>query len=188
MKRYLPWAAMCLPLLAPSCLWAAIGADVTPTRPLPTVTINESFIRPASTMTNWITVCDLPTTADNAGSTVVNPGGITRAEQHWLQMLGTGTTVQIRLRYPTAGSVSTDVVVQPFGRDANGIPQRLLDSTGTHALTLGDDTTNDARDGTYSYTQPVEVDADANKEVLIAVKTALAGSGLTNAVIQARIK
>lgn len=148
----------------------------------------ESTKVPVSIITDWATVCDAPTTSDNSGSTVVNPGGISRSNQNWLQMAGVGTTVQFRLRYPTAGTVSTQVVVQPFGRDSAAVPERLVDTSGTHVFTLTVDTTNDARDGTYSYTQPYEVDANANKEVLIAVKTALAGTSLTNAVIQARLK
>lgn len=166
---------------------AALSDPVSPTRPAGAPS-TITYTRPVSTMTDWVMVCDDPATADNAGSTVVNPGGITRSAQRKCKMIGSGTTAAIRLRYPTAGTVTTAPVVQVFGFDSAGIPERLVDATASHALTLTVDTANDARDGTYSYTQPVEVDVNACTEFLVAVKTALGGSSLTNATIVVRIK
>jgi hypothetical protein len=158
----------------------AIGENATPAGASP-----HPRVVPVSEQSDWSQVCDAPATADNAGSTVTNPGGITRAEQHWLPTAGRGTQVAICLKYPAGASISTQVVVQPFGRDSAGIPQALLDAAGGNALTLTASAT-DATDGTWKYTAPVYVDALGSKDVLVAVKTALAGSTITGAVILAR--
>lgn len=149
---------------------------------------DAAYVRPVSNVTNWGVACSAPKTADNSGNAIVNPSLITRAEQHWVKLGQRGTTLQVRLKYETAGSISTQVVVQIFGRDGNLITERLLDSSGTHPLSLTADTSNDARDATYSYTQPVEVDCNGNSEVLVAIKTALAGTGLDAPAILVRLK
>lgn len=152
---------------------------------------------PASPQTDWRTINSAPTTSDNSGSTVVNPGGITRSAvvDNVLSMSGKGTWVQVRLKYPTAATVTANTpIVQLFGADrgsgnsGTALYQRLLDASSGHEQTLSVDTTNDVRDGTYSYTAPVDIDASACATVLCAIKTVLGGSGLTGAVIQARIK
>jgi len=66
--------------------------------------------------------------------------------------------------------------------------ERLLDPSLAHALTLFVDPDNDVSDGTNKYTQPVEVDAKGNVEVIAAVMTALAGTGLSGAEIMARVR
>ena len=151
---------------------------------------------PVSVASDWVDLCTAPAAVESdagvmAAGTVVAPTLITRAAQNWLYVAGLGSTVQLRLKYPTAGSVTTSPVVQPFGRDRRGAPQRLVDGSGVHALTLSVDPANDVRDAAtpqMSYTQPVEVDADGCTEMLAAVRTALAGTGLTGATIQARVK
>ncbi len=151
---------------------------------------------PVSVVSDWVDLCTAPTAAEAdsgvmAGGAVVAPTLVTRAAQNWLYVAGLGSTVQLRLKYPTAGTVTTSPVVQPFGRDRRGAPQRLVDGSGVHALVLSVDPVNDVRDSAtpqMSYTQPVEIDADGCAEVLAAVRTALAGTGLTGATIQARVK
>lgn len=145
---------------------------------------------PASVISEWQTVGTTVTTADNSGSIITNPGNIStlNTTRLYVSMQGRFTSVQFRLKYPTAGTVTTNVIVQPFGYTENGLYQRLVDATALHQIPLTVDTTNDVRDGTYSYTQPAEVDASACDKVLIAVYTALAGTSLTGATIQARVK
>lgn len=145
---------------------------------------------PVSVISDWVDVCDAPETADNSGSTVVNPGGITRSAQNKLYNHGIGTSLQIRLKYDAGASTLTNPVVQPFGFDGNNSPQKLVDADGTHELTLTLDGTNDVQDGTYKYSQPVEVDMDGCASVLVAVKTAFnATSGAEdNSAIQVRVK
>ena len=145
---------------------------------------------PVSIISDWVDVCTAPETSDNSGSTVVAPLGITRAEQNRIYSHGVGTTLQIRLKYDDGASTLTSPVVQPFGFDGNSSPQKLVDADGTHELTLTLDATNDVQDGTYKYSQPVEVDMDGCASVLVAVKTAFnATSGTeTNSAIQVRVK
>lgn len=145
---------------------------------------------PVSVLSDWIDVCTAPETADNSGNTIVAPLGITREAQNRLFNRGVGTTLQIRLKYDDGASTLTSPVVQPFGFDGNSSPQKLVDADGTHELTLTLDGTNDVQDGTYKYSQPVEVDMDGCASVLVAVKTAFnATSGTeTNSAIQVRVK
>jgi len=151
---------------------------------------NPPEMVPVSIINDWVDICTAPEAADNAGSTVVAPLAITRAEQNRLRNHGYGTTLQIRLKYDDGIGTVTSPVVQPFGFDGNNAPQRLVDAEGEHELTLTIDLTNDVQDGTYGYTAPVEVDMDGNASVLVAVKTAFnAGSGTeTNSAIQVRVK
>lgn len=172
-------------LIAGVTLYAAVG-DITPAfRRSP---INS----PVSPVSDWTAVCTDVTVTDNSTATVLNPSSISRSSQNWLEVGGIGTIVQFRLRYKLAITVTTPPVIQPFGRDMHlgGTPlaQRLLDSGGTHQLTLTPDATNDVQDGTYGYTQPVEVDASACQGVIAAVKTAFAASDTTGAQIEARVK
>lgn len=145
---------------------------------------------PASVTSEWQDVGTTVTTADNSGSIVTNPGSIStlNTTRLYVSMQARFTSVQFRLKYPTAGTVTTNIIVQPFGLTLGGLYQRLVDATALHQIPLTVDTTNDVRDGTYSYTQPAEVDASACDKVLIAVYTALAGTSLTGATIQARVK
>lgn len=145
---------------------------------------------PVSVLSDWVDICTAPEAADNSGSTVVAPLGITRAEQNRLFNRGVGTTLQIRLKYDDGAGSLTAPVVQPFGFDGNNSPQKLVDANGDHELTLTLDGTNDVQDGTYKYSQPVEVDMDGCASVLVAVKTAFnASSGdETNSAIQVRVK
>ncbi|MBX9788654.1 MAG: hypothetical protein K2Y37_07035 [Pirellulales bacterium] len=143
---------------------------------------------------HWVAVCTDVATADNSGSVVTNPYSITRTSQNWIQLNGLGTTVQFRLQYPVGATVTTSPVIQCFGRDvaggtaSNSRADRLVDPSLAHALTLLVDPSNDVDDGTYKCTQPVEVDANGNIEVIAAVMIALAGTGLSGAQILARVR
>ena len=148
------------------------------------------LIVPVSVISDWVDVCTEPETADNAGSTVVALLSITRDANNRLYNQGVGTSLQIRLKYDDGAGTLTSPVVQPFGFDGNDSPQRLVNADGDHELTLTIDATNDVQDGTYKYTQPVEVDMDGCQSVLVAVKTAFnAGTGVeNNSTIQVRVK
>ena len=145
---------------------------------------------PVSVLSDWVDVCTAPETADNSGSTIVSPLAITRDDQNRLYNSGVGTTLQIRLKYDDGATTLTSPVVQPFGFDGNDSPHKLVNADGDHELTLTLDGTNDVQDGTYKYSQPVEVDMDGCASVLVAVKTAFnATSGTeTNSAIQVRVK
>ena len=135
------------------------------------------MVVPVANESAWVVVCTAATTADNSGSTVLDPSAITRSAQNWFLVNGTGTTLQVCLRY-TPGAAGTSPVVQVFGRDVVGgsgaVYQRLKDASGAHELTLTVDATNDVKSVAqgYAWTSPVEVDINCNVEVLVAVKTA----------------
>lgn len=143
---------------------------------------------PVATMGTWVDVCTDLATADNGGSTVVNPSLITRTAQGTFAMTGAGTTVQLRVKY-TVGTTITACTIQPFGFDANGIPERLFDATSVHALSFLSDATNDVQDNNgKSYTTSQEVDANGAVRVLGAVKVLATGTGAATAVLQMRVK
>jgi hypothetical protein len=155
------------------------------------------FTHPASIQSDWQDACTAPETADNGGSSVVNPQAITRADQNWVYPQLKGTTLMIRLKYnDDVAATITNPVVQPFGIDGTGVgesaafPQALTDADGTHELTLTLTIASDVTDGTFKYTPPVEVDIDANTAVLIAIKTAFNTTDGTEAdsTIQVRLK
>ncbi len=157
----------------------------------PKIAVSEPLINPVVTcgiVNDWIDICTAPETTDNGGSVVTNPGAITRAEQNWLKTCGLGTQVLVRLKYDDGISVPTSPVVQLFGRDSQGCPQRLVDGSGTHEQTLTIDTTNDVTDGTYKYTAAKTINIHGNIELLAAIKTAFAATGtVDNSAIQVRV-
>jgi len=144
---------------------------------------------PVSVESDWVNLIAAGgvNVADNGGSTVLNPVGITRAAQGRLKLLGKGTTVQFRIRY-TTGQTITAGTIQPFGLDGNNAPERLKDSSGAHALAFLSSAADDVQDGTYSYTDSQEVDANGAAQVIAAIKVLATGTGAATAVLQARVK
>lgn len=157
----------------------------------PKIAVSQPLINPVATcgvVTDWVDICTAPETADNSGSVVTNPGAITRSTQNWFAACGLGTQVLVRLKYDAGISAPTSPVVQLFGRDSQGCPQRLVDGSGTHEQTLTIDTTNDVTDGTCKYTAPKTINIHGNIELLAAIKTAFNATGtLTNSAIQVRV-
>lgn len=147
----------------------------------------KPMVVPISLTSDWQDLCTDVATADNGGSVVTNPGGITRSAQNRLDMLEKGTMVEVCLQYPAGASITTSLTVQPFGIDTAGVTQRLLDDSDAHELTLAV-SANDPTNGTVKWTQPVNVDASACRYVLAAVKTALAGTGISGAKLLGRVK
>ncbi|MDE2103977.1 MAG: hypothetical protein KGL39_42465, partial [Patescibacteria group bacterium] len=145
-----------------------------------------------SLMTDWVKVNGTPGHAD--GTPVVNPLTVSNTSLYPLTVNGLSTQIKVCLRYTTASAPSNGatVLIQVFGADggsSNGattVPQRLVDGLGNHLQTLTVDTTNDAQDGTYSYTMPVTLDMQANQKVYVCVNTIL-GSGAAGAALMARV-
>lgn len=139
-----------------------------------------------SPTTDWVVVRPAATVnaADNSGSAIVDPNtSITTSNK--LLVGGVGTGIRVRLNY-LSGTLTTDPVIQVFGVDANNVPEPLLDSTGTHELTLSE-AAADIDDGTNSYTAAKEIDCKGNKWIVIGVKTAAAGTAEATMTISARI-
>lgn len=158
----------------------------------PRVAASQPLINPVVTcgvVTDWIDICTAPETADNGGSTVTNPGAITRSTQNWFKPCGLGTQVLVRLKYDAGVSGTiTSPVVQVFGRDSAQCPQRLVDGSGNHEQTVTVDATNDVTDGTYKYTAAKTVNIHGNLELLAAIKTAFNATGtLSNSTVQVRV-
>lgn len=183
-NRFVVTALVLLFAALPAIAFAALSTSITQSISLGP---GSHLAVPASVISDWQTLVTAIDTADNSGSIVLNPGGITRSAQRKMNMGGFGTTVQFRIRY-TTGTTITAGTIQPFGFDGNGAPERLFDSSGTHALAFLSDATNDAQDGTYSYTASQEVDANAAASVMAAIKVAATGTGAATAVVQCRVK
>lgn len=151
----------------------------------------DEFV-PVSILSNWVDVCSAPDVTDNSGSSIVNPDAITRAEQFLFRNNGYGSIALVRLKYDRGVSSPTDPVVQIFGRDSNGLWQKLYDASSppVHEVEITVATSSDIDDGTaFKYTDWVEVDMQGCVAILVAVKTAFAGTGtVTNSTLQAKVK
>lgn len=154
---------------------------------------------PVSLMSDWIDVCTSLLVANNSGSSVIAPYGITTSTLFPFCMMGGATGFQARMKYDSAKVVTGSAVVQFFGFDSGGlatgafdmtacVPQALYDgsSTPVHELTFATATSTDvkfssAADGiVWAYTPHQELDAKGNMFVLPTVKTAVtqASSGV----------
>ena len=141
---------------------------------------------PISTTSEWKTV--IPAggldDADNSGNRIVNPttqveGGANAANRYVLKRNAKeGTTVRARMAYPHAAStVTTQLVVQAFGRTGSQPWQPLHNADGNHEVTITADAANDITDGTNKRTAPHPTthawDCDGCDEICFGVKTAL---------------
>lgn len=185
MKRNAIIAAAVFLLCSSAALLAALGTATSVSISNPN---GVHPMQPVSVMGNWQNVNTAPGTADNAGSEVLVATGLSRAAIIPLNILGNGTSLQVRMQYATSGSTTTAPVIQIFGLDANGIPERLYTSTPAHDLTMTVDTANDVQDATHAYTASQEVDANGSSQIMVAVKTAASGTAFASAVIQVRVK
>lgn len=142
---------------------------------------------PVAPLTDWVEVNTAVETADNSGSSVVLPSDID--QDRLMDVLGIGTSLMVMLGYDDALTVSADPVIQIFGKDSDGQYHALRNSDGNHEITLTTAASTDVQDGTLKWTVPIEVDLDGSQQVLVAIKTALAGTGTTNnSVLKAKVK
>lgn len=162
------------------------------------MTFRRSVV-PVSIESDWVVLNSAPGTLD--ANPVKNPTTGINSSPAPLTVGGAGTTIQLRLRYPLSGGPSNGatVLIQAFGLDGGSgnlqagsavrVPQRLFDGTSSpaHVQTLTVATATDAQDATYGYTEPVELDMQANKQVIVLINTALSGGG-TGAAILGRVK
>ena len=143
---------------------------------------------PISLTSNWVTCIDAGG-MDDVDAAPNNPYTIDEADHHPLLTKAKGTKVMARLKYDATLTAITDPVIQLHGKDDAGNYHALRDSDGAKSLTLATDA-GDETDSTWNWTEPVEVDVDADVHVLPTVETALAGStGLvTTATLELKIK
>lgn len=151
----------------------------------------QNRMTPVSAQCDWFVCHTGLTTADNGGSSVIAPGGITRAACYKVSGCGFGTLLQLAVQYARAVTISTATVIGVWGFDRNGVWQKCYNAATTpaHELTFDDASSTDADDGTtWKTTDWQEVDLNGNHGFLIAVKTALALSSGTSAQLIARLK
>ncbi|MEX2670924.1 MAG: hypothetical protein WD294_02315 [Phycisphaeraceae bacterium] len=140
-----------------------------------------------SSISNWQTVAEDLSQADNAGDPVVRPD--TLSEQRRLEIAGRGTLVLLRVRYQAASPPSTPPTVAIFGVDQNGHHSPLFTADGDHAIAVPVSASRDVQDGDgYAYTAPIAADADGAAYVIAAVEIALAaGSGADDSALQLKV-
>lgn len=163
---------------------------------------NRTIVRQGSLACTWATILDAngPATANNSGSVITNPTTqVTTATTHILKLdadgasPAMGTILLLSLGYNASLVVTTNPVVQVFGRAGSSDRwQLLVNNAGGLTGTITADTTNDVTDGTLKYTTPHQQynawDVLGCAEILVAVVTALAGTGTVNtSILQAKV-
>lgn len=136
---------------------------------------------PSSITTGWISVITAGGPAVQDAATITNPTTqITASTRRIFSRQALGTNIMLRLKYDSTLTLITSPIVKVFGRTSTDGWQLLYSKAGNRFETLTVDTTNDARDGTFSYTTPSfsthAWDCLGCEEILVGVETALAGS------------
>ena len=159
-------------------------SGITPPRPVTEASARATFQTAIS--------AGLVATADAA--TVTNPTTqVTRAGTGIIRTDGGGTFVIVRLAYDDGLTAITAPTIKVFGRANISEPWRILRSRGGAISTQLLTASTDATDGTLNYTTPDLTsnvwDVQGCDQLLIAVETALAGTGTTsNATVQVLIQ
>jgi hypothetical protein len=140
-----------------------------------------SRVYPVGLQTDWQTstplISDL-STADNSGNSILDPAASGRATERPHKVNGRGTTLLVCVKYDDGHTaIVTSPVIQLFGKDKNGVYHKLKNAAATHELTLTCAPITDVTDGTWRYSDAVEVDLDGSMEVVGLVKTAFNGDG-----------
>ena len=158
------------------------------------VAINDrsEVSRPCQLTSFWQVINDDAKSQDNSGTP--NPYSDSLSSTPVIMTIPYGTTLRLAARYTASGSMSTDPVVQVFGRSVNpagqqdntettntgtvGAWQQIVNKAGGLDITLSDAST-DISDGSFEYTlsdlDAHSFDLDGNNQVLVLVKTAAVG-------------
>jgi hypothetical protein len=137
-------------------------------------------LAPVAVSSNWVDAHLDTETADNGGTNPVKePDALVSASHRLLQLTRGVETLQIRMRYDDADTVTTPPTVQVFGYDENGVGMLLEDSAQ-----LADDA-DDYSDGTYEYTTAIDVPAKGCRYAIVAIQIAAAAAG-DDPIVQAR--
>jgi hypothetical protein len=152
----------------------------------------SEITRPCQIASFWQVINSDLESQDNSGTP--DPYGDSPSSTPHFISIPTGTTLRLGVRYTAGESMSTDPVLQVFGRTVAplgtqdntettnqgsvGIWQRLLSKAGDIDSTFVDAST-DISDGTYEYTasdlDAHSYDLDGCNQVIVLVKTAAAG-------------
>jgi hypothetical protein len=153
---------------------------ITPPRP-----VHEASIR-----ATYQTAISAGLVATIDAATVTNPTSqVVRAGTNIMRADGGGTFLVVRLAYDDGLTAITAPAVKVFGRANLGEPWRLLRTRGGAVQSTLLTAATDAEDGTLKYTTPDLTtsvwDVQGCDQFIVAVETALAGTGTTsNAVVQ----
>ena len=155
----------------------------------------KEIMRPAQVASDWITAIDAGGVDDddNAAADISNPEGqIITGTRKWISVKGRGTTLLLRFLYDDGLTGITDPVLQVFGRlKDTEKAMRLTNKNKAVDITMAT-AANDTTDGTMKYTtvdnDTQAIDLKGCDEILIGVKTKLAGTGTTsNALVEAKV-
>lgn len=131
---------------------------------------------PVANQNEWVAINCGPKTADTAN--LLKPSDISRSGQRRAIVGRRGTSVEVCLRYETGQAITTPLVIQIVGIDANGVPQLLDDANGITSWTFDDVPATDLKDAAgNSYTPEIEVDLRNNATFMALVTTAMVGGG-----------
>lgn len=136
--------------------------------------------------------------ADNAGSTILNPTTtIVTSNRKIIATGGAGTLMLIRLRYINGDTVTTDPVVQVFGRSTSSeawmaLRNKANSETISFATEAASDVVTTLPDTLIYSVSAVDlddhyIDLAGCSEVLVGVKTAIAATAGAFAVIEVKI-
>lgn len=151
--------------------------------------MNRELVAPVSPQNDWTTLISTPATRDagSDGAAITAPLSLAEATHPRLTIDGRGTIAQVRLAYPADASIDVSPVIELFGLDSQGVPERLLDLNLLSQVDLAEDA-GDVSDGATKYTAAFELDCNACAQILGGVCTALAGTDITGAEVQVRLK
>ncbi len=162
-----------------------VGGDPLP----PNVHMQEVYgkIETGSATTNWINVMNDATIVDGDGTNLIADPASLNTTRHFLLDTQGSVTAMLRLLYTAVGALAVNAKIQVWGIDENGAIGTLYDSGGNKILTLTSNYTYDVvNPGTTKATEPVEVDCDAYRYILVGIVTP--PSVVVTALIQAKLK
>jgi len=151
------------------------------------VTDHDRLTQPMQIPAFWNQAIGDATVGGNSGTFITNPNSTITDSGNRIINCNFGTSLRVIARYTSGDSMSTDPVIQVFGRTvANtsaGTPTAgpwtsLYNKAGALELTLSD-TASDTNDGSFEYTladpDANTFDLDGNNQILVGLKTAAAG-------------
>lgn len=160
-----------------------IGADTS-------VDIRSAQLTPAATFpgsiqSNWV-VANTDASAVQAAGELLNPASSDDASVTPVVLPAGCTRVLARLRINDAVTTyTTSPVVQFWVTDGNGVPTRIDNADSSAAGVTMTGTTSDARDGTYHYSDPIDLtgyDALGGAKLYALIETAAAYTDGTDPV------
>jgi len=154
-----------------------------------TITSTQSLnpTTPISLTSEWLDIHTAPNVVDDATLTAIAELDTTSIP---LNVGGKGTKVMLRLKYDDGvSSLSASPIIKVFLKDENGLYHFAKDASGSLLLTITPNFTTDFENGTFGYSDFVEVDMDASIQLVVGVQTAFAATGtVTTSTIQAKVK